>query len=429
MTIYRGAGTSRAGSVATVDADIVVIDDDGNLIDATNVEDALQEVATSINTDEAALAAHIADTTTHGTTGDVVGTTDTQSLTNKTVVVASNTITTAASGNLVATELNAALAELDGQDTTLQSNIDTVQSNVDTVSTNLSNHINDITAAHAASAIGNTPAGNIAATDVQAAINELDTEKQPLDATLTALAGTLTAANKVPYATAIDTAGELDFLDEDTLVSNSATAVASQQSIKAYVDTSVAAVGGGAWELIESWTPTAVTFKDFTWDEAVYSEVMVVGTGLAPATDNDFLLMRLGYNDGASIITNSQHYGTGETWTTSTYQSPATVYSGTAYIPVSIQASVGADGVGSAAGEGVSFCTHLSGLSSNLNDPVWQAVCTYRDNGGLQFKTRSWGTIGGGVADSLSIDTVRVYWNTGNYDLLGEIAVYGLRRS
>jgi hypothetical protein len=49
-------------------------------------------------------------------------------------------------------------------------------------------HINDTTAAHAASAIANTPAGNIAATDVQAALNELDGEKQPLDATLTALA-------------------------------------------------------------------------------------------------------------------------------------------------------------------------------------------------------------------------------------------------
>ena len=41
--------------------------------------------------------------------------------------------------------------------------------------------------------IANTAAGNIAATDVQAAINELDTEKQPLDADLTALAGNSTA--------------------------------------------------------------------------------------------------------------------------------------------------------------------------------------------------------------------------------------------
>jgi hypothetical protein len=38
-------------------------------------------------------------------------------------------------------------------------------------------HIALATAAHAATAISNTPAGNIAATTVQAAINELDTEK------------------------------------------------------------------------------------------------------------------------------------------------------------------------------------------------------------------------------------------------------------
>lgn len=39
-----------------------------------------------------------------------------------------------------------------------------------------------------------TPAGNIAATDVQAAIEELDAEKQPLDADLTAIAALTTAA-------------------------------------------------------------------------------------------------------------------------------------------------------------------------------------------------------------------------------------------
>lgn len=43
-----------------------------------------------------------------------------------------------------------------------------------------------------ASQITNTPAGNISATNVQDAINELDTEKQPLDADLTALAALAT---------------------------------------------------------------------------------------------------------------------------------------------------------------------------------------------------------------------------------------------
>ena len=45
-----------------------------------------------------------------------------------------------------------------------------------------------------ATAVTNTPAGNIASTTVQAAINELDTEKQPTGNYITALTGDLTAA-------------------------------------------------------------------------------------------------------------------------------------------------------------------------------------------------------------------------------------------
>lgn len=45
------------------------------------------------------------------------------------------------------------------------------------------------------------------------------------------------AANKIPYFTSASAASTLDFLDEDTMSSDSATGLASQQSIKAYVDT------------------------------------------------------------------------------------------------------------------------------------------------------------------------------------------------
>lgn len=58
-----------------------------------------------------------------GTEVDLVGTSSTQTLTNKTIVAANNTITTAASGNLVATNLNAALAELDGDITTVSNSV------------------------------------------------------------------------------------------------------------------------------------------------------------------------------------------------------------------------------------------------------------------------------------------------------------------
>lgn len=65
---------------------------------------------------------------------------------------------------------------------------------------------------------------------------EIGADVQAHDADLDALAGLTSAANKVPYFTGSATAGVLDFLDEDTMASDSATGVASQQSVKAYVD-------------------------------------------------------------------------------------------------------------------------------------------------------------------------------------------------
>jgi hypothetical protein len=73
---------------------------------------------------------------------------------------------------------------------------------------------------------------------IQTQINTLTSGKQSVDATLTALSGLATGANKVPYSTGVDTFGQLDLKDEDNMASDSATAVPSQQSVKAYVDAS-----------------------------------------------------------------------------------------------------------------------------------------------------------------------------------------------
>jgi hypothetical protein len=56
-----------------------------------------------------------------------------------------------------------------------------------------------------AGSVAFTPAGNVSSTNVQDAIVELDTEKQAADATLTALAALVVAANKLIYATGADT--------------------------------------------------------------------------------------------------------------------------------------------------------------------------------------------------------------------------------
>lgn len=95
--------------------------------------------------------------------------------------------------------------------------------------------------AHPASAITNTPAGNIAATTVQAAIDELDTEKQPLDATLTALAGVSTAADKLIYATGSDTFTTTDLTAAARTVLDDASTSAMRTTLGLAIGTDVQA--------------------------------------------------------------------------------------------------------------------------------------------------------------------------------------------
>jgi len=81
----------------------------------------------------------------------------------------------------------------------------------------VNNHIADTTDAHAASAITNTPAGAIAATTIQAAINELDTEKAPKDSP------TFTTVVSVPIPTWAGSAVRLDQVSQYPSVSSHAT--------------------------------------------------------------------------------------------------------------------------------------------------------------------------------------------------------------
>ena len=67
-----------------------------------------------------------------------------------------------------------------------------------------------------------------------------------IDSTVATLTGSQTLTNKTLTSPVLNTGiSGTAFLDEDNMVSNSATKVASQQSIKAYVDTEVASVPAG----------------------------------------------------------------------------------------------------------------------------------------------------------------------------------------
>ena len=87
--------------------------------------------------------------------------------------------------------------------------------------------------------------------------------KQAADATLTALAGLATGSNKIPYSTGTDTFGQLDFKDEDSMSSNSASAVPSQQSVKAYTDGLAIGVGQ-SWQDVKSSRSLSTSYQNTT---------------------------------------------------------------------------------------------------------------------------------------------------------------------
>jgi len=72
--------------------------------------------------------------------------------------------------------LNAAIISAENDITTAQADIAAAEADIITAQATADNHIADSSAAHAASAIGVTPTGTIASTDVQAALAELDSD-------------------------------------------------------------------------------------------------------------------------------------------------------------------------------------------------------------------------------------------------------------
>ncbi len=162
IDVYEVADIAARDALVVQEGDVAVVTDAGAGVKESYIYGGSGWIDLK---SDVALLGHASTTTgTHGVSGTIVGTSDSQVLTNKTIVAANNTITTAASGNLAATSLNAALAEL-------QTDIDTRAT-----ATSVSDHLADATDAHASSAITNTPSGNLAATNVQSALNELQTD-------------------------------------------------------------------------------------------------------------------------------------------------------------------------------------------------------------------------------------------------------------
>ena len=100
------------------------------------------------------------------------------------------------------------------------------------------------------------------------------------------ISGLTQATNKIPYFDSATTASVLDFKDEDNMASNSATAVPSQQSVKAYVDAELAAAGGGigtgqTWQNVAASRANNTEYQNTTGKPIM---VFVTGNGISGTT-------------------------------------------------------------------------------------------------------------------------------------------------
>jgi hypothetical protein len=113
----------------------------------------------------------------------------------------------------------------------------------------------------------------------------IGTDVQAYDAELAAVAGLTSAADKIIRFTGSGTADLLDFVDEDNMASDSATAIPSQQSVKAYVDTATANIAGSTISLTNSATALASTGLVVGLDSSanlVIVDPSVSGNNVAP---------------------------------------------------------------------------------------------------------------------------------------------------
>lgn len=203
-------------------------------------------------------------------------------------------------------------------------------------------------------------------------------------------------------------------LDEDDMASDSATALPTQQSVKAYVD----AQGGAGMEFIETFDASSDATLDFTgFDATKYDAYVFILSNVVPATDAADLLFRTSTDGGATYDAGSNNYEYYSIYGTfgSAPAQEASAGSTSIQIAKDVGSDTNEDGV---SGRVTVFGPHLAKRTRVCFDTAWE------NNGG------GFATIQGlGVRNaSEDVDAARFLFSSGAIES-GTITLYGLRNA
>jgi hypothetical protein len=201
-------------------------------------------------------------------------------------------------------------------------------------------------------------------------------------------------------------------LDEDAMGSDSATALATQQSIKAYVD---AATSGLVF--LTSATASASSSLDFTTNiDSTYDTYLLLLEGLVPATDGVDLYLRVSTDTGSTFKSGASDYS----WMAHAYSTAGVLDAADAQIPLSYTAY----NIGNDSGNGVYGHVYLHNPSSSS---LWCSVsgesAYSRDD--QQMVTNR---VSGKYTATTAVDAIRFLFSSGNISS-GTVRLYGIVKS
>ena len=178
-----------------------------------------------------------------------------------------------------------------------------------------------------------------------------------------------------------------------------------------------APAAGGLWEeLVAAAAPgAALATYQHTWNEDDYDEIKVVLNEVQPVNDATSFYLRLGHSDGATIFDQTNDYDSIERL----WESTAAWFSGSDNNQHRLLASCGGEPGEVITGE----IRILAGRGANLGVLI-ESKMIYVNSSGNQraYETRSFLD-----TDQASIDTLQLYFASGNWENTGTIRVIGLK--